>query len=57
MTEKDKVAGAVNHFWEMALECLASAEREFAAGAYHTTINRIYYAAFYAVTSALLERR
>ena len=56
MTDDDKIIKAVNHYWALSQESFASAERELEAEAYHTVINRIYFAAFYSVTAALLER-
>ena len=47
----------VRYWWSMAEESLASAYREFAAEAYPFAVNRLYYAAFYAVSALLLERR
>lgn len=40
----------------MALRSLEAAQREREAGDLHFAINRAYYAAFYAVSAALLER-
>ena len=42
---------------KQAEESLASAQREMVAAAYTFAVNRLYYAAFYAVSAALLERR
>lgn len=56
MTRSNNIVQAINHFWNMSQESLLSAEREYKAGAYHSAVNRIYYAAFYAVTAALLEK-
>jgi uncharacterized protein (UPF0332 family) len=50
-------AALVRYWWSRAEESLSSARREFAAEAYMFAVNRVYYAAFYAVCAALLERR
>jgi len=47
---------AVRHWWKMAEETLRSARIEYRAGLLHSTINRAYYAVFYATTAALVER-
>ncbi|HAR46157.1 MAG TPA: hypothetical protein DCS05_08305 [Nitrospiraceae bacterium] len=48
----------VVRYWRLkADESLASAKREMDAGAFAFAMNRIYYAAFYAVSAALLDRR
>jgi uncharacterized protein (UPF0332 family) len=46
----------VHYWWSKAEESLASARRELEAGALTFAANRLYYAAFYAVSAALLER-
>jgi uncharacterized protein (UPF0332 family) len=51
--QRDEV---VRYWWSKAEESLASAQREIAAGSYVFAMNRVYYAAFYAVSAALLER-
>jgi uncharacterized protein (UPF0332 family) len=48
---------AVRYWWARAMESLASARRELEAGAFTFAANRIYYAAFYGVSAALLERQ
>jgi len=47
----------VCYWWSKAEESLASARREIEAGAYEFAVNRLYYAAFYGVSAALLERQ
>lgn len=47
---------AVLYWWNMAEESLLAAQREAEAEAFPFAINRIYYAIFYAVSAALLER-
>ena len=47
----------VSYWWAKAQESLGSARREFEAGAHSFAMNRLYYAAFYGVCAALLERR
>ena len=46
----------VRYWWSKAEESLASARREVAAESYVFAVNRIYYAAFYGVSAALLDR-
>lgn len=57
MTSEDQRAEVVRYWWTQAEESLASAQRETVAGAYTFAVNRLYYAAFYAVSAALLERQ
>lgn len=57
MTEKENRFTVVKYWWEKGNESLQSAKREFDAGAYHFTINRIYYAAYYAVSALLLKNQ
>ncbi len=57
MNPEEQRANIVRYWWSKAEESLASAQREFAAGAYTFAVNRLYYAAFYGVCAALLERR
>jgi uncharacterized protein len=47
----------VRYWWGKAEESLLSAERELNAYSLSFAMNRIYYSAFYAVSSALLDRR
>jgi len=56
MTNQADLRQTVLYYWQMAQESLESAQREFDAEAYSFAINRVYYAAFYAVEAALLER-
>ena len=44
------------YWWEKAEKSLESATREFGAGEYDFSINRLYYAAFYAVSAVLMKR-
>jgi hypothetical protein len=57
MSDEEQRAEVVRYWWSKAQESLASARREFDAGAYGFTANRLYYAAFYAVSAALLDRQ
>jgi uncharacterized protein (UPF0332 family) len=52
----EQIEEVVRYWWTNAEESLASARRELEAGAYLFAINRIYYAAFYGVSAALIER-
>ncbi len=54
---EDQRAEIVRYWWSKAQESLVSARRELQAGSYTFAMNRIRYAAFYAVSAALLERR
>jgi len=56
MSEKATGEEAVRYWWKMAQESLESARREAEAESLPFAINRLYYAAFYAVSAALLER-
>jgi uncharacterized protein (UPF0332 family) len=47
----------VRYWWSKAEESLASAQREVEAGALAFAMNRVYYAAFDAVSAALLDRQ
>lgn len=57
MTPEMKRAEIIRYWWKKAEDSLQSALREFEADAYGFSVNRLYYAAFYAVCAALLERR
>jgi hypothetical protein len=46
----------VRYWWSKAEESLLSAQREIDAQSLGFAMNRIYYAAFYAVSAALLDR-
>jgi uncharacterized protein (UPF0332 family) len=56
MTAKDQRENMVQYWWSKALDSLASARRESEAGSYSFAMNRLYYAAFYAVSAVLLGR-
>ena len=56
IAEEQRVA-VVRYWWSKAEESLASARRELEAGAYSFAVNRLYYAAFYGASAALLERQ
>lgn len=57
MSSDQRRTTVVRYWWSKAEESLASAEREMKAGSLGFAVNRIYYAAFYAVSAALLERQ
>jgi len=57
MTAKDQRSDMIQYWWSMALDSMASARREFEAGSYAFAMNRLYYAAFYAVCAVLLRRQ
>ncbi len=52
----DGGSSAEEYWWNLALESLAAAESEYEAGRLGFCVNRLCYAAFYCVTSILLER-
>lgn len=56
MTAEHGRSEMVRYWWSKALDSLASARRESEAGSYAFAMNRLYYAAFYGVSAALLER-
>ncbi len=56
MNDNDKRKAAVQYFWQLAQDSLVSARREFEHDSFVFAVNRIYYAAFYAASAALLER-
>ena len=53
--EKEQRTVVVKYWWSKTEESLASAQRELDAKAYSYAMNRIYYAAFYAVSAAFIE--
>lgn len=57
MTAEEARSDIVRYWWSKARDSLASARREFEAGSYSYAMNRLYYAAFYGVCAALLERQ
>ncbi len=57
MSNEEQRKEVVRYWWSKVEESLASAQREFEARSYDFAINRLYYAVFYAVSAALLERR
>lgn len=57
MSVEEQRAEVVRYWWSMAEDSLASAQREFDASAFVFAVNRLYYAVFYAASSALLERQ
>jgi len=57
MTAGDQRSDVAQYWWSKALDSLASGRREFEAGSYSFAMNRLYYAAFYAVSAVLLGRQ
>ena len=55
MTKKEKRSEILLYWLEKSEESLASARREFEAGSFSFAMNRLYYAAFYAVSALLME--
>jgi uncharacterized protein len=56
MISKEQRNEMVGYWWTKAQDSLSSARREFEAGDYSFAMNRLYYAAFYGVCAALLDR-
>lgn len=52
---EEGVAEVATYWWRMADEALRSARREEEAGAFVFAVDRMYYAAFYAVSAVLLR--
>jgi uncharacterized protein (UPF0332 family) len=57
MNLDERRAEVIRYWWDKSRSSLESARRELEAGAYSFAINRLYYAVFYGVSAALLERR
>jgi uncharacterized protein (UPF0332 family) len=57
MSSPEHRVTVVRYWWSKAEESLASAQRELEAGALTFSANRLYYAVFYGVSAALLERQ
>jgi uncharacterized protein (UPF0332 family) len=57
MSNPEHRVAVVRYWWSRAEESLASAQRELEAGALTFSANRLYYAVFYGVSAALLERQ
>ena len=55
MITKEKRSEMVRYWWAKAEESLASARRELQTGSLSFAMNRLYYAAFYAVSALLME--
>jgi hypothetical protein len=56
LIDEGQRAEMARYRWLRAQDSLSSAQREFEAGSYPFAMNRLYYAAFYAVCAVLLER-
>ena len=56
-SDESQRAAVVCYWWSKADASLASARRELEAGALEFTVNRLYYAMFYAVSAVLLDRQ
>jgi len=57
MNAQDQWREIILYWWSKAQDSLSSARREFEAGSHSFAMNRLYYAAFYGVCAALLERQ
>ncbi len=57
MSPQERRSAITRYWWSKAEESLTSAEREMNAGSLSFAMNRIYYAAFYAASAALIERQ
>lgn len=53
----DPRCDVIRYWWSKAEESVKSAKRECEAGFLSFAINRLYYAAFYGVSAALLDRK
>ena len=56
MSEENSRKEVIRYWWDKAKESLTSAKREYEAESYSFAMNRLYYAAFYAVSAALMEK-
>jgi len=56
MINKEKRSEMVCYWWAKAEKSVASARREFQAESLSFAMNRLYYAAFYAVSALLMEQ-
>ena len=56
MSTEEAKKQAIRGLWEMSMRSLEAAHRECQARDLHFAINRAYYAVFYAVSAALLEK-
>lgn len=57
MTSEEKRSSVVRYWFEKAEESMTSARREFEAGSLSFAMNRLYYAAFYAVSALLMSKK
>lgn len=57
MSSEKRREEVVRYWWSKAEESLLSAQREIDAQSLGFAMNRIYYAAFYAVSAVLLDRK
>jgi len=57
LSADERRAEVVRYWWSKAEESLASARRELQVGSVEFAANRLYYAAFYGVSAALLGRQ
>lgn len=56
MKNEERRPELVSYWWAKAEESLSSAQRETKADSHGFAVNRLYFALFYAVSAALLER-
>ena len=56
MSPDENRTQVIKYWWEDANKSIGSARREIDAGNYRYAINRLYYALFYSVSAALMER-
>jgi len=57
MISQEKRSTVVRYWFEKAEESMASARREFEADSLSFAMNRLYYAAFYAVSALLMAHK
>ena len=57
MKQEDYRKDVIRFWWSKSVESLSSAQRELEANSFSFAMNRIYYAAFYAASAALMDRQ
>jgi uncharacterized protein (UPF0332 family) len=57
MSHQETRSAVIGYWFEKAEESLAAAHREFEAGSLAFAMNRVYYAAFYAVSALLMAHK
>lgn len=57
MSEKENLREIIRYWIEKAMDSLAAGKDELKAGRFSFSVNRIYYACFYAASAVLLQKR